>query len=84
MPSRAFWSRSVANGFDPAEVYTGPPPLRLSDRVVSAGSCFASNLVSWIESAGLEYVRTEKVSRWFAHLPENLGYRNFSAAYGNI
>jgi hypothetical protein len=84
LTGRAFWSRSVAAGFDPADVYTGPPPLVATDRVVSAGSCFASNLVSWIEGAGLEYVRTEKPNPWFAHLPENLGYRNFSAAYGNI
>jgi hypothetical protein len=84
LPDRAFWSRSVAAGFDAADVYSGPPPLRATDRVVSAGSCFASNLVSWIEGAGLEYVRTERPHPWLAHLPENLGYRNFSAAYGNI
>jgi hypothetical protein len=52
--------------------------------VVSAGSCFASNLVPWLERAGIEYVRTEKPHPMLAYLPENLGYRNFSAAYGNI
>jgi hypothetical protein len=84
LPDRAFWSRSVATGFSPADIYTGAPPLLATDRVVSAGSCFASNLVIWIEGAGLEYVRTERPHPRLAHLPENLGYRNFSAAYGNI
>lgn len=51
---------------------------------MSAGSCFASNLVPWLERAGIEYVRTETPHPALAALPENLGYRNFSAAYGNI
>jgi hypothetical protein len=32
----------------------------------------------------LEYLRTEELPSQFQNLPENLGYRNFSAAYGNI
>ena len=54
------------------------------DRVVSAGSCFASNLVPYLEGAGVEYVRSEPPHPAFAGLPDNLGYRGFSAAYGNI
>jgi hypothetical protein len=48
------------------------------------GSCFASNIVPHIEAAGFDYVRTEAPHPQVAHLPENLGYRNFSAAYGNV
>ena len=55
-----------------------------NDLIVSAGSCFASNLIPWIEKEGLEYLRTEELPSQFKNLPENLGYRNFSAAYGNI
>jgi hypothetical protein len=84
-PSRAFWSRSVSPDFVAADMTAGGEPLlRRGDRVVSAGSCFASNMIPWLEGSGLDYVRTEEPHPAFAHLPENLGYRSFSAAYGNI
>jgi hypothetical protein len=84
-PDRAFWSRAVAKNFSPSDLIVAREPLiRIGDRVVSAGSCFASNLVPWLERAGIEYVRTEAPHPTLAYLPENLGYRNFSAAYGNI
>ena len=84
-PDRAFWSRAVANAFSPAEVYTGPAPLLLKrDRIMSAGSCFASNLVPFLERSGFAYLRTEEPHSLLRPLPENLGYRNFTAAYGNI
>jgi GSCFA family len=84
-PTRAFWSRAVAEGYDPRELYTGPTPLlRRDDVIMSAGSCFASNLVPYLEREGFTYLRTEQPHPLLADLPENLGYRNFTAAYGNI
>ena len=84
-PNRAFWSRSVSENFDATSLINSDEPLlRKKDKVTSAGSCFASNLVPFIESAGLQYLRTEKMPEIFAGLGENLGYANFSAAYGNV
>ena len=84
-PPRSFWSSAVARDFDPIHLVDGDEPLlRLVDRIVSAGSCFASNLVPWIERAGFTYLRTESPVAAFASGGENLGYANFSAAYGNI
>jgi hypothetical protein len=83
MPDNAFWKRSVTKGAIP-DLGTIGPLFSAEDRVMSAGSCFASNMVPWLQSAGIEYVRTEPPHPAFAHLPENLGYRDFSAAYGNI
>jgi len=84
-PDRAFWSRGVAKDFSPAETYSGPTPLLVqSDRIMSAGSCFASNLVPFLERAGFTYLRTEQPHPYLRDMPENLGYRNFTAAYGNI
>jgi hypothetical protein len=84
-PTRAFWSRSVSSDFVAADMTDDAEPLlRRGDRVVSAGSCFASNMIPWLEGSGLAYVRTEEPHPAFAHLPENLGYRSFSAAYGNV
>lgn len=84
-PSTAFWSRSVSRDYD-ADVVGAlvGPLLRDGDVVVSAGSCFASNVVPWLEAANITYLRTERPHPSFESLGENLGYRNFSAAYGNI
>jgi GSCFA family len=84
-PDRAFWSRSVSRNFNAYDVPAVTEPLlRYDDDIVSAGSCFASNVIPWLASGGLHYVRTEPPHPALAHLPENLGYQSFSAAYGNI
>jgi len=86
-PDNAFWSRSVSRNFDAESLWSDVSQnsmFQKDDLIVSAGSCFASNLIPWIEKEGLEYVRTEELPYQFNNLPENLGYRNFSAAYGNI
>ncbi len=82
-PDKAFWKRSVKTGEIPTSLTCGSL-FRADDRVMSAGSCFASNVVPWLEQAGITYVRTELPHPALAHLPENLGYREFSAAYGNM
>ncbi len=83
--SIAFWSKSVSSGFNPREMLNIQSPLiNKNEKVTSAGSCFAANLVPFIESAGIEYLRTEEIHPIFSNLGENLGYANFSARYGNV
>jgi hypothetical protein len=82
---RAFWSQSVSTNFNALDlIETDVQLLSRKDKVTSAGSCFASNLIPYIESAGLEYIRTERFPEVFARLGQNLGYANFSAMYGNV
>ena len=85
-PARAFWSRAVARGWTPEAAYSGPMPLiRPGERVASAGSCFAANVVPYLEGAGFAYVRTEPAHPLFGDIePEPFGYSKFSAAYGNV
>jgi tetratricopeptide (TPR) repeat protein len=87
-PKSSFWSRAVSKDWDPSKVVCTDSQNRLirkGDKVVSAGSCFASNIISYLEQAGLTYLRTEELHPAFQDLePEALGYGNFSAAYGNI
>ncbi len=85
-PARAFWSRAVSTGWNPEEVVALERPLiRVGERVVSAGSCFAANLVPYLERAGFEYLRTESPHAAFQSCAdEALGYGAFSAQYGNI
>jgi len=85
LPNTSFWSRVVSENFEPSNLIGSNKKLfHKDDLVTSAGSCFASNLIPYIENAGLKYIRTESLPKIFDDLGQNLGYRNFSAAYGNI
>lgn len=85
-PRRAFWSSFAASGFAAQDLGRAlPRSLRRGAKVVSAGSCFAANMVPHLERRGLVYVREEYRSRIFEGIaPENLSYGTFSAGYGNI
>lgn len=85
-PATAFWSQSVSSNFDAATLIKQTEPLiKAHEMVASAGSCFASNLVPYLESNGFTYLRTEVRHPDLADIPpENLGYDKFSAGYGNI
>ena len=84
-PDRSFWSRSVARRFDPAALVAAPAKLlRRGDCVMSAGSCFAANIVPYLEKSGFHYIRTETRHPLTRVPAENFGYDNFSASYGNI
>jgi hypothetical protein len=79
-PERAFWSRAVSRGWKPADLINpGTVLLKATDKVMSAGSCFAANIVPFLETAGFEYVRTE-----IQESGDRYGYGNYSAGYGNI
>jgi hypothetical protein len=84
-PDWSFWSRGVVRRFEPAALVAAPAKLlRLGDRVMSAGSCFAANIVPYLEKSGFYYIRTETRHPLIRVPAENFGYDNFSASYGNI
>jgi hypothetical protein len=83
-PRTAFWSRAVAADWHPADLVAGAEPyIAAGERVMTAGSCFASNLVPYLEKAGLSYLRTEGPHPAVPY-EERFGYDKFTAAYGNI
>jgi hypothetical protein len=83
-PRKAFWKRGVTDGFDASELVEGRL-LCKGDKVASAGSCFAANIVPYITRAGFEYVQTERLPGIFGEAgADNFSYSKFSAAYGNI
>jgi hypothetical protein len=86
VPPIGVWSRSVAANFDPvALVRTSTRLVRPHELVASAGSCFAANLVPYLEKYGLTYLRTESLPSSFVSLPvERAGYDAFTARYGHI
>lgn len=85
-PAQQFWSHAVSRNFDAKELANVPVPLiKKSDRIVSAGSCFAANLIPYLENYGFTYLRTEYTSPVYTAVPaENMSYGKFSAGYGNI
>ena len=86
LPPSAFWSKTHTINFDPRKlVQAGIFQIDKEDKVVTAGSCFAANLVPFLAQAGLNYVRTEYVQSIYDEVPqEYLSYAKFSAGYGNI
>lgn len=87
LPPDRFWSRGVAGGkFETVRMVNGHRPLlEAGERVASAGSCFAANVVPHLERAGFPYVRTEAWHPRFVGLADTqYGYASFSAAYGHI
>ena len=85
-PDRAFWSRAVSRSFDATTLVGDPSALvRPGEKVMTAGSCFAANLVPYLEREGFEHLRTEYAHPLYRRVaPENLSYGKFSAGYGNI
>ena len=85
-PKKAFWAKSVAENFDPtALVDPSGPLIRPEEKIMSAGSCFAANIVPYLERAGFHYLRTERIHPAFAAtIGDNFSYAKFTAAYGNI
>ena len=80
-PNRAFWARSVARDWNAGDLVNASAPLLMpEDRIVSAGSCFAANIVPHLEAAGYSYLRTEIMD----DSEDRFHYGSYSAAYGNI
>lgn len=79
LPDHAFWSRAVA-GRAPDQVRPAVRPgfaIAPTDRVATAGSCFAQHISRALTAKGYGYLVTEPG-------PEEQGYGVFPARFGNI
>ncbi len=87
MPDQAYWKRVVA-GVDPGVVDpVGTPPFGLSksDRVATAGSCFAQHIARYLGNAGLAPYITEPAPVMAdAATAQEFQYGTYSARYGNL
>jgi hypothetical protein len=79
LPETAFWKKAVArlnwHDVDPVS----PPPFKLNrtDRIATAGSCFAQHISRTLKARGFSYLETETGS-----VEQNYGV--FSARFGNL
>ena len=86
LPVNSYWSKSMNDEFQISHLISESKQeiLKFGDRIVSAGSCFASNLVPFLDRSGFNYLRTEIYPSTFSDFTETLGYEKFSARYGFI
>src|SRR5205809_2227323 len=83
LPDHCFWRRAVANvATDDIDPVTSMPfQIHRTDKVATAGSCFAQHLSPMLVQHGFHFLVTE------ATAPDPVDQENygiFSAAYGNI
>jgi GSCFA family len=84
-PARAFWKHAFSPGWETSSLTDGGPLIRHGENVASAGSCFAANIVPFLEHAGFKYVRRDVPPPALIDVAaDNFNYSRFSAAYGNI
>jgi hypothetical protein len=87
LPKTAYWKTAVQDRapLDPGALYTPRFPVTRSQRVVTAGSCFAQHIGRELRRAGFRITDAEPLP---AILPDAMandhGYRLYSARYGNI
>ena len=87
LPDYAFWRRSVAdvpwNEVDP--VVRGAFKISKTDKVATAGSCFAQHIARYLSNSGFNYYVSEQAHPIIpAHIAKGFGYGEFTARYGNI
>jgi hypothetical protein len=86
-PGYRRWSQAVAR-ISPSEVdplTSVPFQITRSDRIVSAGSCFAQHIGRRLVQSGYNYLLTETAHPLLARdVAETLGYGIYSARYGNV
>lgn len=87
LPPQNFWKRSIAEPppeqVDP--VVRGKFRIRPTDRVATAGSCFAQHIARHLKASGFHYFVAEAANPIIpADLAEAYGYGLYTARYGNV
>ncbi|MDO5631736.1 MAG: GSCFA domain-containing protein [Paracoccus sp. (in: a-proteobacteria)] len=86
-PEKAFWKAAVGSRHyaDLTDLWQ-PMPLRRTDRVATAGSCFAQHIGNNLARRGAAFMDMEPAPPVFASENEarRWGYGVFSCRYGNI
>lgn len=86
LPPLAFWASCRKDDhFLLPEIYAPKVKILPGERVATAGSCFAQNVVPFVRNSPFEYVDVEPPpAPMSAQVAQAFGYTLFSARYGNI
>lgn len=83
LPPQQYWTQGVAEAADPTDLVLDPSfAIRRSDRVASAGSCFAQHISRALTESGFRFLVTEEHAPAPGVTDENYGV--FSARSGNV
>lgn len=85
-PEHAFW-RAATNAPPPNAVALYKPKFEIekSDRIATAGSCFAQHVTTRLKARGFSVLDKEPAPDWLTDAEANAyGYRMYSARYGNV
>lgn len=87
LPDRQFWKNDAGIAdpdlFDPVSVV--PFKIAHTDKIVTAGSCFAQHLARVLSESGFNHFITEPAHPIFSDdLAKEFNYGTFSARYGNV
>lgn len=87
LPPSAFWRTAVAerSPLDPGKLFDPRFQISKTDRIVTAGSCFAQHVGRTLKEASFNVLDLERLP---PHISDDIarkyGYRLYSARYGNI
>lgn len=87
MPQRQYWRKAVTDEhvLTSKNLWFKKVDINLSDRIVSAGSCFAQHISRRLVSSGYNFVDVELAPKALpANLHKQFGYATYSGRYGNI
>ncbi len=86
LPDNSYWKQSVSKlpwqEVDP--ISQAPFKIRKTDKVATAGSCFAQHISKKIRDQGFNFLVTEEPIGDFPNNAEAKGFYDFTARYGNI
>lgn len=83
-PATSFWRKSVA-GLSVSELdplISVPFKIGRSDKIATAGSCFAQHIARTLQASGYDYLITEQKPESAGAIDQNYG--TFSARFGNV
>lgn len=86
LPDGAYWRRSVAAAGAEVDPLVGDfPRIARTDKVATAGSCFAQHVARHLAASGFNYLVTEQAHPIVdAEEARAAGYGLYTARYGNI
>jgi len=87
LPDHCFWRKAISTvpAADVDPVVRGKFRLRRTDRVSTAGSCFAQHIARHLSKAGFNYFVPEQMNPFITPgMARDYNYGTFSARYGNV
>lgn len=86
LPLKSFWGKSVRDKhYYELENLSHPIDIKKSDKIATAGSCFAQHIGRHLQSSGFNYLDMEPKPEFIdIAQAKRFGYQIYSCRYGNI